>query len=179
MFAALGLTTALAGSVHADPPSALGPLPGEMMANPATPTDLLHRPYLTGDPGNYRSSLAKEGITFDLQEINDYIGVVQGDTTRGHDDDWNRVRFTLDVDFGKLAHIDGLSFHITGLNQNGGSAGANLGLLANPSSLVSSQTTRLDSFWLQQKLFKACSCSGSASAPSRTSTGCRNTVDPI
>ena len=124
-----------------------------MMANPATPTDLLHRPYLTGDPGNYRSDLASKGITFDLQYVNDYFGVVKGDTIRGHDDDWGRVRFTLDVDFGKLAGINGLSFHITGLNQNGGNAGNNIGSVANPSSLVSAQTSRLDSYWLQQKLF--------------------------
>ena len=151
--AALGLTTAFAGFTYADPPSALGPLPGEMMANPATPTDLLHRPYLTGDPGEYRSTLAKEGITFSLQYINDYFGIVKGDTVRGHDDDWGRVRFTLDVDFGKLAHIDGLSFHITGLNQNGGNAGANIGSAANPSSLVSAQTSRLDTWWFQYKAF--------------------------
>ena len=144
---------ASAAVLQADPPEALGPLPGEMMANPATPTDLLHRPYLTGDPGQFRSDLAAKGITFDLQYINDYFGVVHGDTSRGHDDDWGRVRFTLDVDFGKLAGIDGLSFHITGLNQNGGNAGANIGSVANPSSLVSAQTSRLDSVWLQQKLF--------------------------
>ena len=144
---------ALTATTHADPPEAVGPLPGEMMANPATPSDLLHRPYLTGDPGNYRSNLASKGITFDLQYINDYFGVVKGDTIRGHDDDWGRVRFTLDVDFGKLAGINGLSFHITGLNQNGGNAGNNIGSVANPSSLVSAQTSRLDSYWLQQKLF--------------------------
>ena len=152
LLAALGLTTC-AGLVHADPPSALGPLPGEQQANPETPTDLLHRPYLTGDPGHYRSDLAKKGVTFDLQELNDYFGVVQGDTRNGHDDDWNRVRLTIDIDFGKLAGINGLSFHVTGLNQNGGNAGQNIFSLANPSSLVSAQTTRLDSYWLQQKLF--------------------------
>ena len=144
---------ALAATTHADPPSALGPLPGEMMANPATPTDLLHRPYLTGDPGNLRSELAAKGVTFDLQYVNDYFAIPQGSTIRGRDDDWGRVRFTMDVDFGKLSGIDGLSFHITGLNQNGGNAGNNIGSAANPSSLVSAQTSRLDSYWLQQKLF--------------------------
>ncbi len=153
LFATLGLAAAFAGFVHADPPSATGPLAGEMQANPETPTDLLHRPYLTGDPGHYRSDLAKAGVTFDLQNINDYLGVVSGDTRNGHDDDWNRVRLTIDIDFDKLAHIPGLTFHITGLNQTGGNAGQNIFSLANPSSLVSAQTTRLDSYWLQEKLF--------------------------
>ena len=150
--AALGLAASI-GFAHADPPSALGPLPGEMMANPATPTDFLHRSYLTGDPGEYRSSLANKGVTFSLQYINDYFGIVQGDTTRGHDDDWGRVRLTIDVDFEKLLGIHGLTFHITGLNQNGGNAGANIGSIANPSSLVSAQTTRVDTYWLQYKMF--------------------------
>ena len=153
LLATVGLSAAFAAFTHADPPSATGPLPGEMMANPETPTDILHRPYLTGDPGNYRSNLAKEGVTFDLQNTNDYLGVVQGDTRNGHDDDWNRTRLTIDIDFDKLAHIPGLTFHVTGLNQNGGNAGQNIFSLANPSSLVSSQTTRLDSYWLQEKLF--------------------------
>ena len=124
-----------------------------MMANPASPTDLLHRPYLTGDPGNLRSNLADHGVTFDLQYLNDYFGVARGDTRNGHDDDWGRVRLTIDVDFDKLAHVPGLTFHVTGLNQNGGNPGQNIFSLANPSSLVSSQTTRLDSYWLQEKLF--------------------------
>ena len=144
---------AFAGAAHADPPSANGPLPGEMMANPATPEDFFHRAYLTGDPGNYRSNLQKEGVTFDLQYLNDYFGVVQGTTTHGHDDDWGRVRLSIDVDFGKLVGINGLSFHFSGLNQNGGNAGANIRSSANPSSLVSAETTRVDTYWLQQKLF--------------------------
>ena len=153
VLAAFGLSAAFAGLVHADPPSALGPLPGEMMANPETPTDLLNRPYLTGDPGHYRSDLAKNGVTFDLQYLNDYFGIVRGDDPRGHDDDWGRVRLTIDIDFGKLAGINGLSFHFSGLNQNGGNAGANIRSNANPSSLVSAETTRVDTYWLQQKLF--------------------------
>ena len=116
LLTAFGLGAALAGLAHADPPSALGPLPGEMMANPASPTGLLDRPYLTGDPGGYRSNLAKQGVTFDLEYLNDYFGIVQGDHPRGHDDDWGRVRLTIDVDFGKLLGVNGLSFHFSGLN---------------------------------------------------------------
>ncbi len=150
---ALGLTAALTGFVHAQQPADTKPLPGDMMANPATPDDFLHRAYLTDDPGQYRSNLENHGVTFDLEYINDYFGIVQGDHPRGHDDDWGRVRLTIDVDFGKLVGINGLSFHVSGLNQNGGNAGTNIGSNSNPSSLVSAQTTRIDTYWLQQKLF--------------------------
>ena len=59
--AALGLAAAFTGLAHAQQPADVQPLPGDMMANPATPDDILHRAYLTGDPGNYRSNLADQG----------------------------------------------------------------------------------------------------------------------
>jgi carbohydrate-selective porin OprB len=60
----------------------------------------------------------------------------------------------MDVDFGKLADWNGLTFHVTGLWQFGGNLGADMGTLANPSGLVSAHTTRLDSFWLQQAFLR-------------------------
>jgi porin len=148
----VGLTF-VASTALADPPSALAPLPGEEQASPATPEDLLHRAYLTDDPGHYRTNLEKKGIKFDLQYVNDYFGIASGSTPRGHDTDFGRVRFTLDIDFGKLASINGLSFHFTGVNQTGGNADPQIGGYANPSSIDGHQTSRVDSFWLQQKLF--------------------------
>ena len=150
--AAAGLALASASVTQADPPSALGPLTGQPSA-PSKPEDLLHRPYLLGDWGGERTKLEQMGIVFDLEYINDYFGYPHADTIRGHDNDWGRVRFTLDVDFGKLAHIDGLSFHFSAVNQNGGNPGTGLQVYANPSGLASSQSTRLDTYWLQQKLF--------------------------
>jgi porin len=46
--------------------------------------------------------------------------------------------------------MEWFDFHVTGLWQFGGNLGADIGVLANPSGLVSAHTTRLDSFWLQQ-----------------------------
>ncbi len=143
---------AVASALHADPPEANGPLTGQPSA-PSKPEDLLHRPYLLGDWGGERTRLEQMGIVFDLEYTNDYSGYPHADTIRGHDNDWGRVRFTIDVDFGKLAHLDGLSFHISAINQNGGNPGTGLQSYANPSGLASSQSTRLDTFWLQQKLF--------------------------
>jgi carbohydrate-selective porin OprB len=45
-----------------------------------------------------------------------------------------------------------LTFHITGLWQAGANMGAYIGSSANPSSLVSANTTRLDSWWFEQAL---------------------------
>jgi hypothetical protein len=57
------------------------------------------------------------------------------------------------VDFAKLTGWNGWTLHVTGLWQFGGNLGADIGVLANPSGLVSAHATRLDSFWLQQALF--------------------------
>jgi len=64
---------------------------------------------------------------------------------------WNRFRATVDIDFGKLSGQDGLYFHATGLTQGGGNLGLDLGLLTGPSSLVSANTTRLDSWWIEKR----------------------------
>ena len=150
--AAACLTALAAATTHADPPEANGPLPGDQMANPSRPTDLLHRNYLTGDPGNYRTNLEQKGVTFDLSYTNDYFGIASGANRLGHDTDFGRARFTLDVDFGKLAGLKGLSFHFSGVNQTGGNAGAQVGAYSNPSSIDGQETTRVDTYWLQQKL---------------------------
>lgn len=46
----------------------------------------------------------------------------------------------------------GLRFHATGLWQAGANLGVQIGIIANPSDLVSAHTTRLDSWWLEQCL---------------------------
>jgi porin len=114
---------------------------------------MMNRAYLLGDWDGERTALAEKGVSFDLAYTNDYFGYPHADTIRGHDNDWGRVRFTIDVDFGKLVGIDGLSFHVSAINQNGGNPGTGLQSYANPSGLASSQSTRLDTYWLQQKLF--------------------------
>ena len=119
---------------------------------PAPETSFMKRKYLLGDWGGERTKLANKGVTFDFHYIADFLGnPTGGNTSAGA---WNRVRGTVDIDFGKLAGANGLSMHVTGLWQGGVNLGGQyLGSVANPSGLVSAHTTRLDSYWLQQELF--------------------------
>ncbi len=64
---------------------------------------------------------------------------------------FDRIRGTVDIDFGKLAHQDGLYFHATGLWQGGSILGNYLGLLTSPSGMSSGNTARLDSWWLEKR----------------------------
>ena len=105
------------------------------------------RSYMFGDWGGARTKFERQGIAFTFQSVNDFLR----DTHRGAAN-WSRVRGTLDIDFGKTKLAPGLSFHITGLWQGGGNLGAYMGSIANPSSLVSANTARLDSWWFEQSL---------------------------
>ena len=107
------------------------------------------RQYLFGDWGGERTSLASKGITFDFMYVADLLANPVGGL-RQTEAGWGRIRGTMDVDFGKLADWNGLTFHVTGVWQFGVNLGADIGTLASPSGLVSAHTTRLDSFWLQQ-----------------------------
>ena len=105
--------------------------------------------YLLGDWGGERTKLAEQyGVTFDFFYVADFLGTPQAAIKTGAAG-WNRVRGTMDIDFGKLAGWNGLTFHVTGLWQGGPNLGANyLGSISNPSGLVSARTEILDSYWL-------------------------------
>jgi carbohydrate-selective porin OprB len=107
----------------------------------------LNQPYIFGDWGGTRNRLANLGLTFNFISVNDFLV-----NQRGGDANWSRVRGTADFDFGKAELVPGLTFHITGLWQGGGNMGAYIGSSANPSSLVSANTARLDSWWFEQAL---------------------------
>ncbi len=115
----------------------------------AAPPPPQPRQYLLGDWGGERTRLAEKGVTFDLFYVADLLSNPTGGLTQ-RNTGWGRARGTMDIDFGKLAGWQGLTFHITGLWQFGTNLGANIGSIANPSGLVSAHTIRLDSFWLQQ-----------------------------
>ena len=100
-----------------------------------------------GDWGGKRTKLERKGITFSFLSVNDFLLDTKSDAAN-----WSRVRGTLDIDFGREELVPGLKFHITGLWQGGGNMGAYIGSIANPSSLVSANTTRLDSWWFEQAL---------------------------
>ena len=107
----------------------------------------LDGPYMLGDWGGERTKLANMGITFSFISANDFLA-----DTKGDEANWSRVRGTMDIDFGRLELVQGLTFHITALWQAGGNMGTYIGSIANPSSLVSADTMRLDSWWFQQAL---------------------------
>lgn len=109
--------------------------------------------YLFGDWGGERDQLAAKGVTFDFLYVSDFLGNPSGGNNQAFTD-WGRFRGTIDVDLGKLFDTNAPTFHIRGFWQNGGNLGADdLGSIANPSSLVSEPTFRLDSWWFQQALF--------------------------
>jgi hypothetical protein len=111
------------------------------------------RQYLFGDWGGKRTALEEKGVKFDFFYIADLEANPSGalqQTKAG----WERIRGTIDINFDELLKWQGLRFHATGLWQVGANLGAKIGVLANPSDLVSAHTTRLDSFWLEQNFLK-------------------------
>jgi porin len=109
--------------------------------------------YLLGDWGGERSQLEARGVSFSFVYVSDFLGNPTGGENQAFTD-WGRIRGTVDIDLGKLTDTNAPTFHITGLWQNGGNLGVeHLGSIANPSSLVSAPTFRLDSWWFEQALF--------------------------
>jgi len=116
-------------------------------------------PYLFGNWGGVRTHLAEEkGITFEFYYISDLLANPVGGSTE-KESGWERVRGTVDIDFGKLAGLQGFSMHASGVWQSGVNLGAGVnpatgkayfGSIAKPSGIVSAHTTRLDSFWFQK-----------------------------
>jgi porin len=109
--------------------------------------------YLLGDWNGERSQLEAKGIDFSFVYVSDFLGNPTGGENQAFTD-WGRIRGTMDIDIGKLTDTNAPTFHITGLWQNGGNLGGeHLDSIANPSSLVSAPTFRLDSWWFEQALF--------------------------
>ena len=121
-----------------------------VFAGPAyAQTDLAAETYLLGDWGGLRTRLLEQGVRFDFQYVSDTLWGFKSQQTPFAM--WNRFRATVDIDFGTLAGLDGWYFHATGLAQGGGNLGLDLGLVTGPSGLVSANTTRLDSWWIEKR----------------------------
>ena len=133
------------GNDQAKAPATPAPAPA-----PAADRNFWNQQYLLGDWGGQRTKLSEQyGVTFDFFYVADFLGTPSAAVKTGAAG-WNRVRGTMDVDFGKLAGWKGLTFHVTGLWQGGPNLGADyLGSISNPSGLVSARTEILDSYWLQ------------------------------
>jgi porin len=106
--------------------------------------------HLLGDWGGVRPNLFDRGVRFDLQYISDSLSNIESDRNERFVS-WNRVRGTVDIDFGALVGLSDLYFHATALWQAGGNLGTYLGLLTSPSGMSSAHTFRLDSWWLEKR----------------------------
>ena len=133
------------GGIKANPGADKGSTPV-----PEAKPDFWHQQYLLGDWGGERTKLAEQyGVTFDFFYVTDMLYAENARIQDGGAG-WNRVRGTMDIDFGKLAGVKNLFFHVTGLWQGGPNLGANyLGSISNPSGPVSARTEILDSYWLE------------------------------
>lgn len=106
--------------------------------------------HVFGGWGERRTRLLDRGINLDLQYIADHLGNLQSPQPRRFSS-FDRVRGTVDIDFGKLTHTEGVTFHITGLWQAGGNLGNYLHTIASPSGMSSANTFRLDSYWIEKR----------------------------
>lgn len=132
---------------HAYPQSSIG----ETLSGPDShETGQGPHGHLLGDWGGVRPYLFEQGVRFDFQYISDNLTNVHSDRNDRFVS-WDRVRGTVDIDFGALIGQAGWYFHATALWQNGGKLGTYLGLLTSPSGMSSSHTFRLDSWWVEKR----------------------------
>lgn len=104
--------------------------------------------YLFRDWNGSRKRLENRGVTFDFYYTDDALGNPYGG--RFDFGVWRRIRGTLDVDFSRFTSWQGLTFHATGLWQYGVDLSNQYTFTAvDSSSLPSSHTLRMDSYWLQ------------------------------
>src|SRR5215471_2187219 len=106
--------------------------------------------HLFGGWRGERTRLLERGVRFDLQYVSDSLWNLKSEQKERFAS-WNRFRWTVDIDFGKLTGQHDLYFHATALWQGGGNLGAYLGLLTSPSGMSSMNTTRLDSWWIEKR----------------------------
>jgi len=106
--------------------------------------------HLFGEWGGERTRLMERGVRFDFQYISDTLWNVKS-VQKERVASFNRVRGTIDIDFGALSDQPGLYFHATAVWQAGGNLGTYLGLLTGPSGMASQDTFRLDSWWVEKR----------------------------
>jgi porin len=108
--------------------------------------------YMLGDWGGTRTKLEKEGITFDFNDIGDFLVDVTGSQPH-HATYFGRFRASTDIDFNKLSGFDG-EFYITGIYQYGRNlSGDYLHVNTLTSSIAGEESERIDQLWYQQGFF--------------------------
>jgi len=120
---------------------------------------LLDQQTLTGDWGGARTRLAEKGLSLTGFWQDDYFADPSVGNTRGliGTGNWSRIRSTLDIDMGRLAHVKGLSLHITSTLNQGLDVGADSRYIGSLAGVTGNYTInhqlRLDSWWVKQELF--------------------------
>jgi porin len=105
--------------------------------------------YMLGDWGGERTRLEKEGVTFDFNDIGDFLTDVTGSQTH-HATYFGRFRASADIDFSKLSDFDG-EFFISGIWQYGRNlSGDYLHVNTLTSSIAGEESERIDQLWYQQ-----------------------------
>ena len=111
------------------------------------------QPHFFGNWNGEREKLLQKGFNFDLQYVSDSLWNIRS-VQKERLAVFERVRGTVDFDFGRLTEIHGLFLHITAVYQGGGNLGQYLGTITGPSGLASANTFRLDSWWLEKRSFE-------------------------
>src|SRR6202047_3531598 len=70
--------------------------------------------HLFGTWGGERTRLLERGVRFDFQYVSDSLWNIKSEQKERFAS-WNRFRGTIDIDFGTLSGLKGLSFHATAL----------------------------------------------------------------
>ncbi len=143
----IGLPIFAATSVHAGQDSQ-----ESATANQRSPPSLWDQQYMFGDWGGRRSWLADHGVTFDFNNIGDFLTDISGSQTH-HVTYFGRFRASTDIDFNKLAGFDG-EFFFSAIWQYGQNlSGRYLHVNTLVSSIAGEDSARVDQFWYQQGLF--------------------------
>jgi porin len=110
--------------------------------------------YLLGDWGGTRTELAKEGVTFDFNNIGDLTTDVTG-SQEHHLTYFGRFRFSTDIDFNRLSGFDG-EFFFSPIWQYGQNLSAQyLHTNTLTSSIAGPNSVRIDQMWYQQGFFNS------------------------
>jgi porin len=108
--------------------------------------------YMLGDWGGTRTKLAEEGVTFDFNDIGDFLVDVTGSQPH-HATYFGRFRASTDIDFNKLSGFDG-EFFASGIWQYGRNlSGDYLHTNTLTSSIAGEESERIDQLWYKQGLF--------------------------
>jgi porin len=105
-----------------------------------------------GDPGGLRKWLSERGFTYSLDYTSDIMSNVSGGLRRGTVY-MGKLEAIVDADLGKIAGLNGLSFHANAfqIHGNGGISRDLVGNFETISNIEALPTTRLSEIWLEQK----------------------------